>query len=94
MSDINPYAAPAYDPAPATADLLPILQGVQFPLRMTFKILTFAPTVTITDATGRVVLVVRQKFFKLKEHVQNLWRRGAQSPGGRNPGRPDYRLVG
>ena len=49
---------------------MPILEGVQFPLRMTFKIFTFAPTVMITDATGRTVLVVRQKFFKLKEHVE------------------------
>jgi hypothetical protein len=72
MSEQNPYAPPAYDPSPelATADLMPILQGVQFPLQMTFKIFTFAPTVRITDATGRLVLVVRQKFFKLKEHVE------------------------
>ncbi len=67
----NPYAPPAFAQSlPASADMMPILQGVQFPLRMTFKVFTFAPTVKITDATGRVVLVVRQKLFKLKEHVE------------------------
>lgn len=49
---------------------MPILQGVQYPLQMKFKVLTFAPTVRIIDATGRVVLVVRQKLFKFKEHVE------------------------
>ena len=68
----NPYAPPvSYEADSALlTDLMPILQGVQFPLQMRFKILTFAPTVKIMDATGRVILVVRQKFFKLREHVQ------------------------
>jgi hypothetical protein len=70
MNEYNPYAAPTPDSQPAVADLMPILQGVQFPLRMAFKVFTFSPTVKITDATGRVVLVVRQKLFKLKEHVE------------------------
>ena len=68
----NPYAAPASDPRASSdlTELMPILQGVQWPLRMSFKIITFAPTVRIYDATGRMVVIVRQKFFKLKEHVE------------------------
>ena len=68
----NLYAPPAsFGQSPADlTDIMPILQGVQFPLRMSFKVFTFAPTVRITDATGRLVLVVRQKLFKFKEHVQ------------------------
>jgi hypothetical protein len=71
MSD-NPYEAPASysQPPEMLADIMPILQGVQFPLQMKFKVLTFAPTVKIIDATGRVILVVRQKLLKLKEHVE------------------------
>jgi hypothetical protein len=70
MNNDNPYAPPAIDSyAPVYADLMPILQGVQFPLQMTFTVFSLAPTVKITDATGRLVLVVRQKLFKLKEHV-------------------------
>lgn len=57
---------------------MPILQGVQFPLRMVFKIFTFAPTVRITDATGRLILIVRQKFFKFKEHVEVFADEGRQ----------------
>lgn len=72
MNSDNPYAPPTFpmDSPAAPADLLPILQGVQFPLRMTFKVLTLAPTVKITDATGRVILVVRQRLFKFKDHVE------------------------
>jgi len=68
----NPYAAPAFDPRASSdlTELMPILQGVQWPLRMSFKIITFAPTVRIHDATGRLVVMVRQKFFKLREHVE------------------------
>ena len=68
----NPYAAPAFDPRASSdlTELMPILQGVQWPLRMSFKVLTFAPTVRIHDATGRLVIMVRQKFFKLREHVE------------------------
>jgi hypothetical protein len=70
MSD-NPYAAPYYaENSELAQDLMPALQGVQFPLRMTFKFFTLAPTVRIFDATGRLILVVRQKLFKFREHVE------------------------
>ena len=68
----NSYAPPvSYNQSAAVlADIMPILQGVQFPLQMRFKVLTLAPTVRIIDVTGRVILVVRQKLFKFKEHVE------------------------
>ena len=42
---------------------------MNFPIRMTFKILALAPQISVTDATGRMVLYVRQKAFKLSESV-------------------------
>ena len=42
----------------------------QYPLNLSFKILALAPQITITDASGRVILYVKQKLFKLKEEVQ------------------------
>ncbi len=72
MSDTNPYAPPAslgMPPVPAQ-DMMPILQGAQFPLRMSFKFLAIAPCITITDATGRVILFVRQQIFRIREQVE------------------------
>lgn len=43
---------------------------MQFPLQLKFKILTFAPKISVIDASGKEVAFIRQKFFKLKEHVQ------------------------
>jgi hypothetical protein len=40
-----------------------------YPLQLTFKILAVAPQISITDASGRLLLYVRQKAFKLKEAV-------------------------
>jgi hypothetical protein len=42
----------------------------QYPLNMSFKILALAPQITITDASDRVIMYVKQKLFKLKEEVQ------------------------
>ena len=42
----------------------------QYPLNLSFKILALAPQITITDASDRVILYVKQKLFKLKEEVQ------------------------
>jgi hypothetical protein len=36
---------------------------------MTFKIMALAPQIRVTDATGKVIVYVKQKMFKLKEHV-------------------------
>jgi len=42
---------------------------MNFPLEMSFKILALAPQIRVTDASGNVILYVKQKMFKLKEHV-------------------------
>jgi len=42
---------------------------MNYPLRFSFKILAFAPQVSVTDANGQEVCYVRQKLFKFKEHV-------------------------
>ncbi len=70
---LNPYAPPQTDPRPAppsTDRLEPVLGGVTWPLTFHFKILTFAPKVIVRDATGREVMHVRQRLFKLREHVE------------------------
>ncbi len=40
------------------------------PLQLTFKILAFAPQISVTDAVGQPLFYVRQKLFKFKEAVQ------------------------
>jgi hypothetical protein len=68
----NPYATPSAPPLPATAtdDIARALQGLQYPLRLSFKILAFASQATMTDATGRTVLYTKQKILKFREHVE------------------------
>ncbi len=66
----NPYATPASLKIPSTDALAPHLEGIAFPLKFCFRILTLAPRMDITDASGRSVLHARQKLFKLREHVE------------------------
>lgn len=69
----NPYAPPSsplVNVSGATDNLEPILAGAVFPLKFSFRILTFAPQLEIVDATGRCILHARQKLFKFKEHVE------------------------
>jgi uncharacterized protein YxjI len=42
---------------------------MNYPLNLSFKILAIARQISVTDATGRMVLYVKQKAFKLKESV-------------------------
>ncbi|HEU0052410.1 MAG TPA: hypothetical protein VFQ39_04500 [Longimicrobium sp.] len=42
---------------------------MNFPLELRFKILAIAQQISVTDATGRLVMYVKQKAFKLKEAV-------------------------
>lgn len=42
----------------------------QYPLKLSFKIIAIAPQVKVTDATGQLVLYVRQKALALKESVK------------------------
>lgn len=49
-----------------------------YPIKMTFKIMAFAPQIYVTDAQGNSVFYVKQKLFKLKENVQ-VFRDESQS---------------
>jgi hypothetical protein len=72
MDATNPYSPPAIPAIPATDDISRQLQGIQYPLTLSFKILALASQATVTDATGRTVLYTRQKLLKFKEHVE-IW---------------------
>ena len=69
-TELNPYATPASSLAPETDALSAHLEGIVFPLRFTFRILTLAPRMDVVDANGRSVVHARQKLFKLREHVE------------------------
>jgi hypothetical protein len=43
---------------------------LNYPLTLSFKIIAIAPQITVTDATGQVVLYVRQKALALREDVR------------------------
>lgn len=43
---------------------------LQYPLTMNFKLIALAPRISVRDATGREILYVHQKTFKLKEDVR------------------------
>jgi hypothetical protein len=63
---------PPFSSVPATDDLSRQLQGIQYPLTLSFKVLALASQATVTDATGRTVLYTKQKLFKFREHVE-IW---------------------
>jgi hypothetical protein len=42
---------------------------MQYPLEIRFKIWTFAPTISVSDAQSNLVFYVRQKLFKLREVI-------------------------
>ena len=42
---------------------------MDFPLQLNFKKLALSPQISVTDASGRLILYVKQKAFKLKEAV-------------------------
>ncbi len=46
------------------------MAAYQFPLKLSFKILAVSPIISVTDASGASVCYVKQKLFKLKEHVE------------------------
>lgn len=72
----DPYQTPSSNPVspeiPASAsDLeIPGLSNAEYPLNVSFKILALAPQLSITDATGRSLIYVKQKLFKFKEKVE------------------------
>lgn len=40
-----------------------------YPLQFAFKLIALAPQIRVTDASGRLILYVRQKAFRLRESV-------------------------
>ncbi len=66
----NPYAAPASEIVRSTDEIAKTLEGLQYPLTLTFKILALASQATMTDANGKTILYTRQKLLKFKEHVE------------------------
>ncbi len=71
-AEYSPYDPPASDPSvQGTMDVLARhLEGIQFPLRFRFRVLTFVPKMDVFDAVGRPVLHARQRFFRLREQVE------------------------
>ena len=57
---------------PATDDISRQLEGLRYPLTLSFKILALASQATVTDADGRTVLYTKQKLLKFREHVE-IW---------------------
>jgi hypothetical protein len=74
----NPYSPPPIPVMPATDDISRQLQGLQYPLTLSFKILALASQANVTDATGRTVLFTKQKLLKFKEHVE-IWTDKSQA---------------
>jgi hypothetical protein len=72
MDSSNPYSPPAIPAIPATDDISRQLQGIEYPLTLSFKVLALASQATVTDATGRTILYTKQKMFKFREHVE-IW---------------------
>jgi hypothetical protein len=72
MEPNNPYAPPAIPTVPATDEISRHLQGLQYPVTLSFKIFALASQATVTDASGRIVLYTKQKLFKFREHVE-IW---------------------
>ncbi len=72
MSTPNPYTPPSMPAAPASDEISRQLQGIQYPLTLTFKVLALASQATVTDASGRTILYTKQKLFKFREHVE-IW---------------------
>jgi hypothetical protein len=49
--------------------LLEAISMLNYPLKMSFKILAINPQVKVTDAAGKTVLYVREKAFTLKTDI-------------------------
>lgn len=43
---------------------------MQYPLKMTFSLFTLSQQISVTDASGRIVLYVKQKLFRFKERIE------------------------
>lgn len=45
------------------------MKNIQFPIKLSFKLVTLSNEITATDASGKTIAYVKQKLFKLKEEV-------------------------
>ena len=43
---------------------------MKYPLTLKCKIIAISPQIYVTDSDGKSVLYIKQKFLKLKEHVE------------------------
>ena len=43
---------------------------MQYPIELRFRLLTFGQRITATDASGKTLMFIKQKMFKLKEQVE------------------------
>lgn len=43
---------------------------MQYPLKLSFKLMTLGQRISATDASGNLLMFVKQKMFKLKEQVE------------------------
>jgi uncharacterized protein YxjI len=43
---------------------------MQYPLKLNFKLFALAPQIYVKDSTGKSILFIRQKLFKLRERVE------------------------
>lgn len=59
-----------FEGVPGSSDVAMHLQGVVYPLRLSFKVMALSSQATVTDANGRVLLYTKQKMFKFREHVE------------------------
>lgn len=78
MDYSHPSTPPSFSSTPVIDDLSHQLQGIQYPLTLSFKVLAFASQATVTDAAGRTVLYTKQKMFKFREHVE-IWTDKSQA---------------
>ena len=53
---------------------------MQYPLNLSFKIMALAPQISVTDASGQLIMYVKQKLLKLKEEVTVCADREQQTP--------------
>jgi hypothetical protein len=62
------------------ADFLCLNPPMNFPLQLRFKIFAIAPQISVTDASGALVLYINQRAFKLKEAVSVFADRAQNQP--------------
>src|SRR5579864_4500031 len=43
---------------------------LQYPLTLNFKVAAMAPQISVTDASGREILYIRQKLLKLRDKIK------------------------